>query len=273
MQGIYFIDTETVPTEQDFPEGTPIGDFFKRRHTHEFAQVLNEFVAGHDIRKDDPYLKEWELKAWQKVWQKNAALCAEYCKIVSISVGVLTPTEKTPQPMFYVKTFTGRDETVLLKQLGVALINAKQLGGHNILEFDGPVLMRRYLANGLPVPQILDTMSKKTWDIPFVDTMKMYSGSAWNYRISLAQLANLLGIQSPKEKMGGSDVARLYYSDGLTADMDEAEAEMVEGLRLIGEYNAGDVVCSARIFARMRGYKEIKDIDIFHIKPTPINEG
>lgn len=272
MQGIHFIDIETVPTEQDFPEGTPTGDFFKKRFTHEATQVMNEYKANHDIRIDDHWIKEWELKAFQKVWEKNAALTAEFCKIVSISVGMLHKGESSPQPMFYVKTFTGRDEKLLLQQFAVAIASATQLGGHNILEFDGPVLMRRYLANGLPVPPILDTMFKKTWDIPFVDTMKMYSGSAWNYKISLAQLANLLDIPSPKGKMTGAGVMGLYYSDGLTADADEAQAEMEEGLRLIGEYNAGDVICSARVFAKMRGHKEIKDVDIFHIKPTPPNE-
>lgn len=263
MQGIYFIDAETVPMEPEFPEGTPAGDFFKKRHANEFQQMFDVVYKGHPGPKEN---------IWQTLWERYAGLSAEFCKIVSISVGVLTPTDKTPQPMFYVKTFPGRDEVQILKQLGVALINAKQLGGHNILEFDGPVLLRRYLINGLPIPPILDTMTKKTWDIPFVDTMKMYSGSAWNYKISLAHLAHLFGIQSPKENMAGGDVARMYYSDGLIQDEDEAQQAMAEGLRLIGEYNAGDVICSARVFARMRGYKEIKDVDIFHIKPTPLNE-
>jgi hypothetical protein len=275
MQGIYFIDAETVPTQREFPEGTPIGDFFKKRFKHEHTQVMNEFITNHDLRIEKEWIRDWELKAWQTAWDKNAALSSEFCQIVSISIGSLTPTKGNPQPLFYVKTFTGRDEAVLLKELANALNNAQptQLGGHNILEFDGPLLMRLYLKHGLKMPLILDTMLKKTWEIPFMDTMKMYSGSAWNYKISLAQLAYILGIPSPKDKMSGSNVSGLYYSDGLTADADEAEAEMENGLRLIGEYNAGDVVCTARCFAKMRGHKEIKDVDIFHIKPTPLNEG
>jgi hypothetical protein len=243
MQGIGFIDIETV--KQDLVLPVDSFSFFQKRFKYQFEQ-------GND--------------SWEDLYDKEAAFTAEFGKIVSISIGTLHQPKGYSSPMFFVKTFVGRDEKKILQDFAPSVENMTKLCGHNIMEFDGPLLLRRYLINGLPIPLILDNMNRKPWDIPFLDTMAMYSGSAWKYKISQHHLATLLGIPSSKDDMDGSKIAKLYYSDGLEADAELAEQDMAEGLRLIGEYNAKDVVCNARIFARMRGFKDIKDEDIVYLK-------
>jgi len=207
-------------------------EFFKKRYNYEWAQ-------GND---------------WNEVYEKHASFTAEYGKIISVSIGRLTTTPKNPQPLFYVKTITNKDEKFVLQQLGESLTGAASLCGHNIIDFDCPIAMRRYLANGMVIPPILDSMNKKPWDLPYLDTMKMWQGSAYNHKISQKQLAHILGVPSSKDELDGSKIAELYFSDAPDAQ------------EKICDYNGSDVVCNARNFARMKGHKEIKDIDVFHIK-------
>lgn len=257
MQGIYFIDFETIPTQFEFPEGTPMGDFFKKRFNHEFEPIQNELQG---LQKQATTSGEYIKLIWQKVWEKHAGIYAEYCKIISVSIGTLVKDK------FYVKTITSRHEKQILTQLDTALVSAKTLCGHNLFEFDGPVGMRRYLINDMPIPPIFNMMTKKPWDIPYFDTMKMWSGSAWNYKISQDHLAYLLGVKSSKGELDGSKIAELYYSmfDGVANDELPFEKEQ-EVLAKISHYNAEDVVCNARIFAKMRGEKPITDEMIIYI--------
>lgn len=237
MQGIGFTDIETVRQEHYLMQMHEIQqEAFKKRF-----QYLNDAGAQ-----------------WDDIYEQHAAFTAEYGKICSISIGTLYTPRGQSIPNFYIKTFTGRDEKTVLQGFGAALDELKpvQLCGHNLLEFDGPVLMRRYLANGLPIPRILDTMNKKTWDIPFIDTMAMWSGSEWKHKISQKMLAYILGVPSSKDDMDGSDIAELYYN----------QEHGQTGLDKIGGYNAKDVLCNARIFAKMRGFKDIKDEDVVYLK-------
>lgn len=246
MQGIHFIDIECVPQAQYFPDGTPLAEFFKKR-----------------------FSEECEKNGYDDAWKSKAGLYAEFGKIVSISIGMLTATKSNPQPMFFIKTITGRDEKIILQQFKEAITAATTLAGHNIMEFDAPYLMRRFIANGIPLPGILDSMTRKPWENPFLDTMKMWSGSAYNHKVSLDLLAHILGVPSPKQNMSGADVMGLYYpddTDALIKDPEELERVMTNCLQMIAQYNAADVVCTARCFARLRGHKEIKDVDIFHVK-------
>lgn len=243
MQGIGFIDIETVRATQSFLElETVYQEAFRRRFLHLFKETEVEFV---DL-------------IWQEIFEKEAAFTAEYGKIVSVSIGNLYQSKDYPQPMFFIKTFTGRDEKTILQAFNTSLMTVQpiKLCGHNILEFDAPILMRRCLALGLPIPSILDSMVKKPYELPYLDTMAMYSGSQWKYKISQKMLAYILVVPSSKDDMDGSDIAELYYN----------QEHGQTGLDKIGGYNAKDVLCNARIFAKMRGFKDIKDEDVVYLK-------
>jgi len=221
MQGILFIDIETVPDIHPAVKTIPV-EFLKR------------------FNKDLPVEDEIE---W---FNTKAGLYAEHNKIVAISLGVLKGEK------FYVRAITGKYEKEILSSLGQKIIEYKTLGGHNIKEFDCPILMRRFLINDLPVPSILDSMNKKPWDVPYMDTMTMWGGSAMNYRVSLDLLCHVLCIPSPKKELDGSMVGSLYYSmfDKQTDLEFDNDAEV---LQKIGDYCNGDNIAAARCFAKMRG--------------------
>ncbi len=238
MQGILFIDIETVPDKHPSVSSVP-QEFFKR-----FAKEIGEKgLVGSEILD---------------YYYQRAGLYAEHLKIVAISIGVKKGDK------FYVRALVGKYEKELLSSLGQKIIEYKSIGGHNIKEFDCPVLMRRFLINDLPVPTIFDSMNKKPWEVPFHDTMTMWSGSQMNYRVSLDLLCNVLSIPSPKKELDGSKISELYYSmfdKEITSPEHEAEV-----LQKIGDYCNGDNIAAARVFAKLRGFEVIEDSQIVYAK-------
>ena len=105
------------------------------------------------------------------------------------------------------------------------------LCGHNIKSFDIPVLACRYLAHGMRLPPALQVLGKKPWEIQHVDTCELlrFGGGP---RISLDAACLMLGIDSPKDSMAGSDVAEAFAA-GRFAD--------------IAAYCAGDVLAVRKI--------------------------
>lgn len=224
---IYFIDIETVSAENPSRLSVPPVLFFKK-----FAK---------EAKTDD-------AQEMMKFYADKAALHAEFCKIVCISMGVLKNGK------FYIKTIVGDDEKKLLIEAEEQIAQAKTILAHNGLEFDFPMWMRRAIINNTPIPSLLKTAGKKIWDVKdqLLDTMQMWSGTAYNYRVSLALLANVLSIPDPKKDMDGSKIGELYYS----TDPDR--------LNKIGEYCTGDVWTAFQVYLRMKGEELITEDQIIY---------
>ncbi len=232
-----FLDIETIPDVDKSHE------LFEKRFKHEIKNIIDLNVYPP---KDVP----------QMMWDEKAGLHAEFGKIVCISIGkmVSEKVEGSDKPIekFYIRTIASKDEKELLLQATTSIMKAAgedgHLVAHNGLEFDFPFLMRRYMINGLPIPKQLRVDGVKLWDLKLKDTMKMWSGSAWNYKVSLELLCHILNIPSPKTGISGEDVAKLYFGEE-------------DGLKRIGEYCAGDTLACAQIYCRMKGLPLIETIE------------
>lgn len=247
MNNITFIDIESVP-ETAIPDQDSFKfSLFKKLYISKLSPA-NYLVAEKITAYDE----------WVRIWKENAALSAQFGKIVAVSIGKMHGTK------FHVKSIVSRFENKLLEQLTLDLVksNGKTLCGHNSMEFDFPFLNRRYIINQLPLPEWLDFYGKKTWEIPCEDTMKMWSGTQWNYRVSLQLLSNVLGLPDPKATMSGDQVAGIFYGaldvPGGELPFDKEEA----ALRKIGEYCSNDVVTTAKIYCRLRGIPLFEDDQI-----------
>lgn len=236
MQGILFIDIETVPDKHPAISEAP-KEFLKRFN----REITEKQITGSDLLD---------------YYYDKAGLFAEHNKVVSISMGVLKGDK------FYVRAYSSKNEKELLAKLGEKIIEYKVIAGHNIKDFDCPILMRRFLINGLPVPSILDTMNKKPWEVPYYDTMVMWAGSQMNYRVSLDLLCTVLDIPSPKGEMDGSKVSDVYYSI-FDKDNEGKEAEILNN---IGSYCNGDNIAAARCYAKMRGFEVFDDAQVIILK-------
>lgn len=246
---IHFVDVESVSEldKPDFEQHKDMWDIFTKRFQNKSG--LRPIVRDH---------------FWQDYYEQTAGLYAEHGKIVCISIGKMHTDGK-----FYVKSFCGKDEKKILIDFAEAIANAVMLCAHNGKEFDFPFLFRRYIINGLAIPHILNTMGKKPWEVPLEDTMQLWGATQWNYKVSLALLAHILGLPSPKQEMDGSDVGKLYYSifseplpEGVLPW--EREEQVFEK---IGTYCGGDVVTLANVFCRLKGYDLIAVI--VYLKSEP----
>ena len=251
MQNIFFLDSETVPqlnpaTIEELPP------LMAQRYRQEIAEITAKLPESN-----------WR----QKFYQEKASICAEFGKICSISAGVLIGDK------FYLKTVTGDDEVTLLLALTEILEQGKVkcnfLVGHNIIDYDIPFLMRRYIVHKLPIPRLINMMLvKKSWEHPVACTMKMWAGGQYNYRVSLDLLCETLGISTPKTDITGADVCDLYYGNGKFERGNEGSDlpwEKPDALNKIKAYNGGDVVAAARVYAHMKGFETIRDNQIFNI--------
>ena len=172
---------------------------------------------------------------------------AEFGKIICISVGFFS------NEILRLKSFFGDDEKQLLTEFNEMMDNhyshAKfMLCAHNGKEFDFPYIARRNLINGLRLPKLLDIAGKKPWEVNHLDTMELWKfGDRKNYT-SLALLANIFNIPTPKDDIDGSDVARVYWEE---KDLDR-----------IVTYCQKDVVTVAKLLLRYKGMSLITDDEI-----------
>lgn len=251
LANITFLDIETVSQENPKTLSAPPVNYYNK-----FAGLLRQKMTED----------EWDNFDLVKEYADKSGLYAEFAKIVCISIGKFVPAKGTEPDKFYIRTIVGRKEDELLKLASESILKANgTLCAHNGLEFDFPFLMRRYMIHGIPVPPVLDVSGKKPWDINLIDTMKMWSGTAWNYKVSLELLANIFGLPSPKTEMDGSSVAEIYY-DSFNIGKDELPFEKEEAaMKKIGDYCNADVFCMANCYAKMKGLPIIREDQINYV--------
>jgi predicted PolB exonuclease-like 3'-5' exonuclease len=215
MHNLYFIDIETVPEVPEYSQLSP--DF----------QALWDIKAGYLARNGETPDALYE----------RAGIYAEFGKIICISVGYVVDEEVR------IKSFYGDDEKTLLHDF-IKLLNHpssrdKLLCAHNGKEFDFPYLARRILINGLNLPTQLDVSGKKPWEIPHLDTLEMWKFGDYKHFTSLALMAAVFKIPTPKDDISGKDVCKVYYKE--------------KNLGRIKDYCQKDVMALMLVYARLRG--------------------
>ena len=224
-EDILFIDVETVPAVPAFDEMSESMQMMWDKKT--------KGSRGVDESAADVY--------------ERAGIYSEFGKIICISAGFLTGQ------VFRVKSVYGSDEKVLLGEFG-ALINKwssrrdPYLCAHNGKDFDFPYIARRMIINRVKVPDILDSAGKKPWDIKHLDTMELWKFGEYKHFVSLALLAEIFGIPTPKDDIDGSQVASVYWKDN--------------DLKRIVTYCEKDVITVARVLMRFIGRDDISDDNV-----------
>lgn len=226
---ILFLDIETVSQHAGFEE------------MNEYWQKLWADKTQYS-RKEDESAAEY--------YPKRAAVMAEFGKVVCISCGYFAEAEDKRQ--FRVRSFCGDDEKQLLADFAEML--RKHFDGsfllcaHNGKEFDFPYLARRMVVQEVKIPNLLNTSGLKPWEVAHIDTMEMWKfGDRKNFT-SVALLAALFNIPTPKDDIDGSKVGEVYWVEN--------------NLDRIVEYCQKDTVTVARIFLKMEGLGELPDEEI-----------
>ncbi len=223
---IMFLDIETVPMYADFSE---VPKNFQKHWDKKSSYFRSEDESASDV-------------------YQRAGIYSEFGKIVCISVGMTMADNK-----FKVKSFAGEDEKALLIDFANMLNNwdpsgYKLLCGHNLKEFDVPFIARRMLVNGLQLPKSINIAGKKPWEVNHIDTLDLWKFGDYKHFTSLALLADLFEIPTPKDDIDGSQVAEVYYSE--------------KDIARIATYCEKDVLCVANLLLKFEGKPIIAMEDI-----------
>ena len=194
------IDIETIPDQEALKTDT-----------------WKKYAAKHE--KEDDY----------------AALHPAFAQIVSVAlIARESPASEVNEE---VSVCTSMNEATVLKHVD-DFINSMtekdrkdrplrlRLIGHNIKEFDVPMLTARYVKHGPRVPLVFNTSGRKPWEITWILDTADAVKNGWKM-ISLDALCLLCGVTS--SKCDGMDGSKVW---------EEAKALNLES---IGEYNLDDV--------------------------------
>jgi len=221
LQKVLFFDVETVSSVKNFSE------------LPERMQLLWT-KKHHQIKKAEEDLPE-------NTYQSNAAIYAEFGKIICISCGFWH------NQTFRIKSFYGDNEKQLLEDFASMLHqsfanpNTAFLCGHNIKEFDVPYVCRRMLVNSVELPKILDVAGKKPWEVNYLDTLQLWKFGDYKNYTSLDLLAAIFDIPTPKDDIDGSMVGHVYWEEN--------------DLERIKTYCEKDVVTVLHLFQKLRNEK------------------
>ena len=214
---ILFIDIETAGGCPDFTT----------------CQALNPKVATQFINYYDWFLKRFpeddtavsniqqEEKKRDKIFAKRAALVPEFAKIICVSVAFVTDKDETKM-----QTFSGDDELELLKDVQKLLDRCGKLDfhlcGHNLKNFDIPMLAKRMIINGLMPPSILPSYDTKPWEIKAIDTKEIWQYGAYTAIGSLDLMCACLDIPTPKDgEVNGGMVHSAYWEQSRLKEISE----------------------------------------------------
>jgi DNA polymerase elongation subunit (family B) len=233
LSNILFLDIETVSENKVFDElPSEMQEFWKNKSKY---WMKEEGVSETEV---------------SEIYKNKAGIYAEFAKVICISIGfIYTKNDKNE---IRIKSFYGDDEKKLLSEFA-ELLNNKfdkpdkfRICGHNIKEFDIPFLSRRMVINEIRLPELLNIAGKKPWEVQHItDTMEMWKFGDYKNYTSLALLATILGIKSPKDDIDGSMVGQVYWETG--------------DLERIVRYCEKDVKTVAQIFLRMNYLPLLED--------------
>ncbi len=233
LNNILFLDIETVPEEPKFSG---------------LSEIKQELFAKKTLyqRKEDFTPEEF---------YERAGIWAEFGKIVCISVGFFDSFAK--KRTFRIKSFYGKDEVKILKDFKALIENhfgkpQQLLCAHNGKEFDFPYIARRMIIHGISLPEKLNLFGKKPWEVPHLDTLDMWKFGDYKHYTSLNLLTNILGIDSPKEDIDGSQVAKVYYEDG--------------DLKRIAKYCENDTLAVAQVYLRFNNMEILNKEQIIKVE-------
>jgi DNA polymerase elongation subunit (family B) len=190
---ILFIDIETVGLCRNW-EGC------KENHPN----IAEQFVKYYDwflkrFPEDDVEVDglEEELQKMNDVYEKRSALVPEFAKIVCVSMAFVTNDGIKQQ------TFSNHDEKELLVDVRNLLDRCHKLDfylcGHNLKNFDIPMLAKRMIINGIMPSKLLPSYDTKPWEVKAIDTKEIWQYGSYTSIGSLDLVCSTMGIETPKD--------------------------------------------------------------------------
>ena len=195
---ILFLDIETVGVTYDYNECKEKYPKLAEQFSNYFDWFQKRFI-------------EDEGKSFDYVFSLRSALVPEFAKVVCVSASFVTDKGEIKS-----QTFSSDDESEVLKDTQKLLDRCGKLGfylcGHNLKNFDIPMLSKRMVINGILPPSILPSYDTKPWEIKAIDTKELWQFGAYSSIGSLDLMCASMGVDSSKDgEITGKDVHEAYW--------------------------------------------------------------
>ena len=172
-----------------------------------------------DSRGTSLFKNKYEKMYWKDKWTlseaylENAPIVSTFGKICCISFGFIANSGE-----YRISSFCSEDERCIVENFNDLLKKIEKknfnLSGFRIVNFDIPWILHKLHKYGISPASIISPYGKKPWEMRIVDISEDWKGKfAWAY--SFDEVAYQLGIDSPKDKMSGSEVHNYYWNGKL----------------------------------------------------------
>ena len=228
---ILFMDIETVGSCPNYDVCSNLNPKVAEQFEKYFDWFLKRFPEDTEIKDDQKNI----------VFSTRAGLIPEFAKIVCVSFAFVLDDGSVRK-----QTFINDDEETLLKDVQSLLNKCAKLDfwlcGHNLKNFDIPMLAKRMIINGLMPPALLPTYDTKPWEIKAIDTKEVWQYGAYTSIGSLDLLCSTMDIPTPKDgEVNGAMVHSEYWEK--------------QNLKGIGEYCEKDVEVLIEIIKKLKSLK------------------
>ena len=208
---ILFLDIETVGISEDYDTC--------ESNNPEIAEQFSKYFDW--FQKRFPEDANVDIDAKNFMFRRRTALVPEFAKIVCVSFSFVTDKGDIKS-----QTFSGYNEKKILLDSQTLLERCGKLGfylcGHNLKNFDIPMLSKRMVINGLLPPSILPSYDTKPWEIKAIDTKEIWQFGSYTSIGSLDLMCTCMDIPSPKEgEITGEKVHDAYWVDGKLKEIAE----------------------------------------------------
>ena len=200
LDKILFIDIETVGIESDYPT--------LEKKNPKLAELFSNYESWFKKR----FPEDIDISLDQ-LFQTRTALVPEFARIVTVCLGIVDQSGK-----FKTTVFSDENERSLLIELRKTLFKCGELGyflcGHNVKNFDIPMMAKRMIINNILPPKIFPTYDTKPWEIKAIDTRDVWQYGQYASISTLDLMCGVMGVESSKsDEMDGSRVHEVFYKE------------------------------------------------------------
>ena len=200
LNKILFIDIETVGISSTY-----------KKFSSDYSDLHLQFVKYLDwFTKRFPEDSELSM---DQIFESRAALVPEFAKIICVSAGVVDKDGELKKISYF-----NSDEKVLLEEVNKLLGRVNGPGfsicGHNVKNFDIPMLAKRMMINGIKPSSILPSYDTKPWEMRAIDTKEIWQYNQFGALSSLELMCISMGIPTPKsDEVSGDKIHHLFWNE------------------------------------------------------------
>jgi predicted PolB exonuclease-like 3'-5' exonuclease len=200
LNKILFIDIETVGISSTY-----------KKFSSDYSELHLQFVKYLDwFTKKFPEDSELSI---DQIFESRSALVPEFAKIICVSAGVVDKEGELKKMSYF-----NSDEKVLLEEVNKLLNRVNGPGfsicGHNVKNFDIPMLAKRMMINGIKPSSILPSYDTKPWEIRAIDTKEIWQYGQFGAISSLELMCISMGISTPKsDEISGDKIHHLFWNE------------------------------------------------------------